>query len=545
MSEVAPSRRTNLLAPKVARWPDDQPVIELEGVTKRFGDKVVLNDLSLSIATGKTTVIVGESGSGKSVLLRLMNGLTLPDAGVVRLFGVDLARASQRERAELRKRCTMVFQSYALIDSMTVAENVAFPLRENTRMRSTEIAPLVADLLEMLGVGHAADLMPASLSGGMKKRVALARAVVSNPEVVLFDEPTTGLDPVMIELVDALIIKTREVYAITSVIISHDMASNRRLADRMAMLSGGRIISQGDFDHVRNDPNPAVQAFMANVVADRMTRAVEPAENPPVEGAAPTPAVSARNVVEVRGLDKAFAGKAVLHDVNVDIPERKITVVIGGSGSGKSVLIKHIIGLLKPDRGTVRLFGQDLWSLDSAALLHARAKIGMLFQGAALFDSLTVRENIAFPLVERRRQTRPQIVAAVAEVAERLKVPHLLDRYPAECSNGERKRVGLARAIITQPEIMVYDEPTTGQDPVMMRRVDDMIVEAQAAFPITSIVISHDMLSTFRIADQIVMIQDGHVLAAGSPDALRAHPDERVQKFIFAGAPPAPETQTP
>ena len=545
MSEVAPSRRTNLLAPTVVRWPDDQPVIELEGVTKRFGDKVVLNDLSLSIATGKTTVIVGESGSGKSVLLRLMNGLTLPDAGVVRLFGVDLARASQRERAELRKRCTMVFQSYALIDSMTVAENVAFPLRENTRMRSTEIAPLVADLLEMLGVGHAADLMPASLSGGMKKRVALARAVVSNPEVVLFDEPTTGLDPVMIELVDALIIKTREVYAITSVIISHDMASNRRLADRMAMLSGGRIISQGDFDHVRNDPNPAVQAFMANVVADRRTRAVEPAANPPIEGAAPTPAVSARNVVEVRGLDKAFAGKAVLHDVNVDIPERKITVVIGGSGSGKSVLIKHIIGLLKPDRGTVRLFGQDLWSLDSAALLHARAKIGMLFQGAALFDSLTVRENIAFPLVERRRQTRPQIDAAVAEVAERLKVPHLLDRYPAECSNGERKRVGLARAIITQPEIMVYDEPTTGQDPVMMRRVDDMIVEAQAAFPITSIVISHDMLSTFRIADQIVMIQDGHVLAAGSPDALRAHPDERVQKFIFAGAPPAPETQTP
>ena len=545
MSEVAPSRRTNLLAPTVARWPDDQPVIELEGVTKRFGDKVVLNDLSLSIATGKTTVIVGESGSGKSVLLRLMNGLTLPDAGVVRLFGVDLARASQRERAELRKRCTMVFQSYALIDSMTVAENVAFPLRENTRMRSAEIAPLVADLLEMLGVGHAADLMPASLSGGMKKRVALARAVVSNPEVVLFDEPTTGLDPVMIELVDALIIKTREVYAITSVIISHDMASNRRLADRMAMLSGGRIISQGDFDHVRNDPNPAVQAFMANVVADRMTRAVEPAANPPVEGAAPTPAVSARNVVEVRGLNKAFAGKPVLHDVNVDIPERKITVVIGGSGSGKSVLIKHIIGLLKPDRGTVRLFGQDLWSLDSAALLHARAKIGMLFQGAALFDSLTVRENIAFPLVERRRHTRPQIDAAVAEVAERLKVPHLLDRYPAECSNGERKRVGLARAIITQPEIMVYDEPTTGQDPVMMRRVDDMIVEAQAAFPITSIVISHDMLSTFRIADQIVMIQDGHVLAAGSPDALRAHPDERVQKFIFAGAPPAPETQTP
>jgi len=545
VTDAAPTRRPNLLAPNVARWPDDQPVIELERVTKRFGNKVVLEDLSLSIAKGKTTVVVGESGSGKSVLLRLMNGLTLPDAGVVRLFGVDLGRASQRERAELRKRCTMVFQSYALIDSMTVAENVAFPLRENTRMRSSEITPLVHALLEMLGVGHAAGLMPASLSGGMKKRVALARAVVSNPEVVLFDEPTTGLDPVMIELVDALIIKTREAFAITSVIISHDMASNRRLADRMAMLSGGRIIAQGDFEQVRNDPNPAVQAFMANVVVGRMTRATgtgpAPADSD-VEASAP--AVT-RNAVEVRGLDKAFSGKRVLEGVNVDIPERKVTVVIGGSGSGKSVLIKHIIGLLKPDRGTVRLFGQDLWSLDAAALLRARAQIGMLFQGAALFDSLTVRENIGFPLVERRRQTRAQIEAAVVEVAERLKVPHLLDRFPAECSNGERKRVGLARAIITQPAIMVYDEPTTGQDPVMMRRVDDMIVEAQAAFPITSIVISHDMLSTFRIADQIVMIQDGHVLAAGSPDALRADPDERVQKFIFAGAPPAPEGETP
>jgi len=542
VSDAGPTRRPNLLLPNAARWPDDQPVIELEGVTKRFGAKVVLEDLSLSIATGKTTVIVGESGSGKSVLLRLMNGLTLPDAGVVRLFGVNLARASQRERAELRKRCTMVFQSYALIDSMTVAENVAFPLRENTRMRSSEIAPIVTGLLELLGVGHAAALLPASLSGGMKKRVALARALVSNPEVVLFDEPTTGLDPVMIELVDALIIKTRALYAITSVIISHDMASNRRLADRMAMLAGGRIVSQGDFDHVRNDPNPAVQAFMANVVADRMTRVVEGGEPAGAEGVT---APEARAVVEVRGLDKAFAGKAVLRDVNVDIPERQITVVIGGSGSGKSVLIKHIIGLLKPDRGTVRLFGQDLWSLDSAALLQARAKIGMLFQGAALFDSLTVRENIAFPLVERRQHSRAEVDAAVASVAERLKVPHLLDRYPAECSNGERKRIGLARAIITQPEIMVYDEPTTGQDPIMMRRVDDMIVEAQAAFPITSIVISHDMLSTFRIADQIVMIQDGQVVAAGTPDALRAHPDERVQKFIFAGAPPAPETKTP
>lgn len=543
------TERRNLLLPDVPRWPADRPVIELRGVTKRFGDKTVLDGLDLAITPGRTTVIVGQSGSGKSVLLRLMNGLTLPDAGQVLLFGRDLAAIGERERTELRKRCTMVFQNYALIDSLTVFDNIAFPLANNTRMARPEIARLVTELLEMLGLPHARDLLPASLSGGMKKRVALARAVVTNPEVVLFDEPTTGLDPVMIEFVDELIVKTRQTFGITSVIVSHDMASNRRLADHMAMLDGGRIISTGSFDEVRADPNPAVVAFMGNAVVERMGR-VEAGEAPGAGGvqaggeAVPTDAAPSGPppVVSIRGLEKSFGTNRVLKGVNLDIPARKITVVIGGSGSGKSVLIKHITGLLMPDAGTVEVFGQSVGDLGTDALIALRARIGMLFQGAALFDSLTVRENIAFPLVERRRAPgaprldRKAVAARVDEVAERLKVPHLLGRFPAECSNGERKRVGLARAIITQPEIMIYDEPTTGQDPVMMRRVDDMIVEAAEQFPITSVVISHDMLSTFRIADQIAMVYQGEMLAVGSPDALRASPDPRVQAFIFAGA---------
>jgi len=537
--------RRNLLLPDVPRWPADRPVIELRGVTKRFGDKTVLDGLDLVITPGRTTVIVGQSGSGKSVLLRLMNGLTLPDAGQVLLFGRDLAAIGERERTELRKRCTMVFQNYALIDSLTVFDNIAFPLANNTRMPPTEIARLVTELLEMLGLSNARDLLPASLSGGMKKRVALARAVVSNPEVVLFDEPTTGLDPVMIEFVDALIVKTRQTFGITSVIVSHDMASNRRLADHIAMLDGGRIISTGSFDEVRADPNPAVVAFMGHAVIERMGRggagtaaARAPGETETADAATCDPPP----VVSIRGLEKSFGTNRVLKGVNLDIPTRKITVVIGGSGSGKSVLIKHITGLLMPDAGTVEVFGQSVGSLGTDALIALRARIGMLFQGAALFDSLSVRENIAFPLVERPRAhgaprlDRKSVGERVEEVAERLKVPDLLGRFPAECSNGERKRIGLARAIITQPEIMIYDEPTTGQDPVMMRRVDDMIVEAAEQFPITSIVISHDMLSTFRIADQIAMVHRGEMLAVGSPDALRASTDARVQAFIFAGA---------
>lgn len=524
------AERTNLLLPDQARWPADKPVIELIGVSKAFDGTDVLKDVNLSIPTGKTTVISGVSGSGKSVLLRLMNGLTVPDSGVVKLFGEDLAKAGERRRTQLRKRCTMVFQNYALIDSMDVATNIGFPLLQNTKMKRAEIMDLVRDLLSMLELEHAFDLMPASLSGGMKKRVALARAVITNPEVVLFDEPTTGLDPVMIHFVDQLIQRTQREYGITSVIISHDMASNRNLADKMAMLANGTIVQTGSFAEVTRTPAEAVETFMANAVTERMER--EDAE----QGVDLTVDDGAPVIAEAIDLHKKFGSNHVLKGISLTFPEKKITVVIGGSGSGKSVLIKHIIGLFEPTSGRVNVFGKDLAELSGRDMTALRAKIGMLFQGAALFDSMTLGENIAFPLVEGRRWRGKKVRDAVAEVAEQLNVQDVLKRMPSEVSNGERKRVALARAMITKPEIMVYDEPTTGQDPIMMRRVDDMIVEAAEKFDITSIVISHDMLSTFRIADKIAMIYKGELMAAGTPDQLRASPHPRVQEFIYAGS---------
>ena len=526
--------RRNLLLPDVERWPSDRPVIELHEVSKSFAGLQVLDGLSLEVPTGKTTVVAGQSGSGKSVLLRMMNGLTLPDSGRVLLFGRDLASASERERTELRKRCTMVFQSYALIDSLTVFENVAFPIVQNSRMPKREVASLVSGLLEMLDLGHAMEVMPASLSGGMKKRVALARAVVTNPEVVLFDEPTTGLDPIMIEFVDQMIQRTQAEFDLTSVIISHDMASNARLADTMAILSDGRIVESGTFEQIRDSEVPAVRDFMAYVVTDRGAGATAAPDGSGADGPRPD-AEPGRHVAKVEALHKSFGDLHVLRGIDLVVPERQITVVIGGSGSGKSVLIKHIIGLLRPDEGRVEVFGQDLATLDQRGLAAVRARTGMLFQHAALFDSMTVRENLAFPLVEGRRQRGKEVRAAVDEIAERLQIQDLLDRLPADISNGERKRVGLARALITQPEIMIYDEPTTGQDPVMMTRVDEMIVEAAENFDITSIVISHDMVSTFRIADQIALVHKGVLAAVGTPAELRASDDERVREFIFAG----------
>ena len=539
-----PETRKNLLLPDAERWSSDDPIIALRDVHKSFGDKVVLDGVDLTIAPGKTTVIAGESGSGKSVLLKMMNGLELPDSGTVELFGRDLARISERERTELRKRCTMVFQNYALIDSLSVADNIGFPLRENTKMKADEIRKLVADLLEMLELGHAIDQMPASLSGGMKKRVALARAVITNPEIVLFDEPTTGLDPVMIEFVDALIIRTQKEFDLTSVIISHDMASNRRLADKMAILADGKIVETGSFYEVLESSEPRVERFMADVVVSRMGREGdggehETAEHPVdavAEEHAPDDIEQPEIIARTIGLHKSFGDNHVLKGIDLEIPKERITVIIGGSGSGKSVLVKHIIGLFQPTEGRVEVFGQDLAKLDGRELQRLQARIGMLFQGAALFDSMSVRDNIGFPLLEGRGMKRKAIKEKVDEVAERLSVTDILDRMPSAISNGQKKRVGLARALITEPDIIVYDEPTTGQDPIMMRKVDDMIVEAAEAFDVTSIVISHDMLSTFRIADQIAMIYKGELRIAGTPDELRASDDEQVMKFIYAGA---------
>ena len=531
----APPQRLNLLAPELKRWPAGAPIIELIDVHKRFGELHLLRGVNLSVRAGETFIIAGQSGSGKSVLLKMMNGLMSPDQGVVKLFGQPLHEMSAAAQITLRRRCTMVFQNYALIDSMTVAQNISFPLTQGSALSPERVDQLVRELLELLELPDTAQLLPSSLSGGMKKRVALARAVISNPEVVLFDEPTTGLDPVMIEFVDELIAKTQRLYGITSVLISHDMASNRRLADRMAILDEGQIVAQGSFEEVTHSEHPAVQAFMASAVTERMGRAPRGEERAFLE-----PAVSALaeapSAARCLGLRKSFGEREILKGITLSIPKDKITVIIGGSGSGKSVLVKHIIGLFQPTAGEVHVLGRDLSHGDKELLRTTQREVGVLFQGAALFDSMSVRDNLAFPLIEGRKMPPKQAAPLVAEIARKLSIDEILDRFPDEISNGERKRVGLARALITRPKIMIYDEPTTGQDPIMMRKVDEMIVEAASLFNMTSIVISHDMGSAFKIADQIVMIYQGELLACGSPEEVKACQDPRVQRFIYAGA---------
>ncbi len=521
--------RKNYLVPEIEPWPldADEPIIELRDVHKSFGDEKVLDGLSLSITPGEITVIIGASGSGKTVLIKHMNGLLRPDDGEVRLFGTATGEMSDRELEVARKRIGTLFQSYALFDSMTVLENVAFPLIENAAMGVDEANGHARELLELLDLGAALQKVPSELSGGMKKRVSLARAIVTNPEVVLFDEPTTGLDPIMMEFVDELIEETTEDFALTSVIISHDMASTFRLADSIAVLHEGRIIAHDDPRAIREFDDERVQELVRGITKEEVdvdnASAVDWLDGEEVEYA-----------IEVLEVDKRFGDLPVLQSATMRVPNNQITVLIGGSGEGKSVMMKHILKLLEPDAGTIKVFGRDLADLDEREIRELRTQIGMLFQHAALFDSMTVEENVGFPLIERQIASRSEARERVGEILERLHIEDVRDRFPPGLSSGAQKRVSLARALITEPPLLIYDEPTTGQDPMMTREVEEMIREVQANFDVTSLLISHDMALTFRIADHVALLKDGSIIAEGPPRSLLESDDPRVEKFIFA-----------
>jgi phospholipid/cholesterol/gamma-HCH transport system ATP-binding protein len=241
-------------------------------------------------------------------------------------------------------------------------------------------------------------------------------------------------------------------------------------------------------------------------------------------------------MIEVRDLWKSFGDNQVLKGIDLSIPKGTTYVVLGGSGSGKTVLMKHVIGLLKPDRGTVEVGGHEISSLEGKALTEARQLFGMVFQGAALFDSMTVFENVAFPLTEARRGTRLRADELRARVVEKLKVVDLgeevLERWPAQLSGGMRKRVALARAIVSDPQVVLYDEPTTGLDPITTDYVDGMILGAKERLGITSMVISHDIASAFKVADRLAVLYDGHLAAEGTPEEVRQSQDPFVQRFL-------------
>lgn len=237
-------------------------MIEMIEVYKSFGDNHVLRGVNLQVEAGEGMVVIGGSGTGKSVILKHIIGLMKPDAGTIRIDGQDLARLSERELSDFRKRFGMLFQGAALFDSLSVWENVGFGLEAHTDLSDAEIREIATKKLAMVGLRGIEDRMPADLSGGMKKRVGLARAIAMDPKIILYDEPTTGLDPIMADVINNLICEANRRLSVTSVTITHDMKSAYKIADKIAMLYEGRIMEVGTPDQIRNSPNPIVQQFI-------------------------------------------------------------------------------------------------------------------------------------------------------------------------------------------------------------------------------------------------------------------------------------------
>ncbi len=236
--------------------------IDIKGLKKSFGSNVVLNGIDLTIEDGKTTVIIGQTGCGKSVLIKHIIGLLRPDAGQIVVNGVDATRLRHRDFSALLKNFGVLFQSAALFDSMTVGENVAFPLIEHTDLPDSKIREIVREKLAIVGLKGVEPLYPAELSGGMKKRVGLARAIALDPKVLIFDEPTTGLDPVMSDTIDNLILNTQRRLGVTSIVISHDIAGTFKIAHWIAMLYKGKVVLYGSPDDFRNTKDPIVRQFL-------------------------------------------------------------------------------------------------------------------------------------------------------------------------------------------------------------------------------------------------------------------------------------------
>ncbi|GBD89260.1 putative ABC transporter ATP-binding protein [bacterium BMS3Abin03] len=238
-------------------------------------------------------------------------------------------------------------------------------------------------------------------------------------------------------------------------------------------------------------------------------------------------------MIEIKDLHKSFGDNKVLRGVNLTIETGETIVIIGRSGCGKSVLIKHIVGLLMPDSGYVKVEDQIVNELNSTSLNKLRKRFGFLFQGAALFDSMTVGENIALALVESDNgYSRAEIDRMVEEKLEMVGLPHAQDLKPAELSGGMKKRVGLARALITNPDYILYDEPTTGLDPIMSDSIDHLIKELTERLNVTSVVVTHDMYSVKNVADKVAMINNGKIHFVGSQNELINSGDPVIQKFI-------------
>ncbi|MFW6051394.1 MAG: ABC transporter ATP-binding protein [Myxococcota bacterium] len=249
-------------------------------------------------------------------------------------------------------------------------------------------------------------------------------------------------------------------------------------------------------------------------------------------------------LIEFRNVRKAFGRKVVYRDLNLDVQEGESLTIVGGSGQGKSVMLKMLIGLLSADAGTIRFRGETISEYDEKRFTEVRRHISMLFQGAALFDSLSVYDNVAYGIREHLHPSEQEVQRRVAEALSNVGLENVEQMWPNDLSGGMKKRVGLARAIAFQPDVILYDEPTTGLDPINVTRINRLIIHLKEALKVTTVVVTHDMASAFQISDRVAMIHEGRVVFEGTPEDVRTTNNKQVRDFVEGNAPEEEDTET-
>ena len=540
------STNLNLNAAKSAR-----PLLEIEHFSARFGSKIAVRDLSLSIARGERVALVGESGSGKSVtalsILRLVQGATL--SGAMRLDGDDLLQKTEHEMRGLRgKHISMVFQEpmTALNPLYTIGKQIAESLLLHEGLRPNAARARGIELLRRTGIPEPErriDSYPHQLSGGQRQRAMIAMALACRPRLLLADEPTTALDVTVRQQIVDLLIELQEQEAndhgMAVLLITHDLNLVRRFAQRVAVMEKGVLVETNTTEALFRAPQHPYTQRLLDSEPKRLVMPVDPHARRIME--IDKLAVDYR--VSAKGLRSLFHSDTfrAVHDVSFTLRRGETMGVVGESGSGKSTLASVVLGLQRAAEGSVHIDGQSMDGLRSSSARKALySKMQVVFQDpyGSLSPRMTIEQIVGEGLVMHKPGMSPaQRRERIASLLDEVGMPiDSMPRYPHEFSGGQRQRIAIARALAVEPEFMVLDEPTSALDVSIQQQVLALLTKLQTKYNLSYLFITHDLAVMRAMAHKIIVMKSGRVIEAGDALEILNHPTHPYTQALLAAS---------